>query len=81
MQKLFDLKKKEKGIDENLGEKEDNTIENLDEKVKDATKAMEFEEKKTQIEIQRQKSEINNMEHQVEIAALKLREKEQENRL
>ena len=81
MQKLFDLKKKEKGIDENLGEKEDNTIENLDEKVKDATKVMEFEEKKTQIEIQRQKSEINNMEHQVEIAALKLREKEQENRL
>lgn len=81
MEKLLDLKKKEIGHEEIPEIEEGNNIENLDDKVKEATQAMESEEKKTQIAIQRQKSEINNLKHQVEIAALKLREKHQESRL
>mmetsp|Transcript_9299 Transcript_9299/g.8960 ORF Transcript_9299/g.8960 Transcript_9299/m.8960 type:complete len:408 (+) Transcript_9299:1-1224(+) len=79
MQKLTDVKQKVSPKEED--KKEDSGIEDLDEKVKQATKAMEVEEKRNQIEIHKQKAEISNLEHLVEIAALKLREKEQENRL
>lgn len=79
MQKLFDEKAKESGKEEE--KTEDDKFDGLDDKVKEATKAMEFEEKKTEIEIQKQKSEIGNLQHLVEIAALRMREKDQEKRL
>ena len=80
MQKLLDLKKKDAPAEQiDTGENKD--IIKLEEKVKEATKQMEFEEKRTQIEIHRQEADISNMQHQVEISALKLREKEQEFRL
>ena len=81
MQRLLDLKKKDAVIEEEPAMEENKEMGDLDEKVKNATKVMEFEEKKTQAAIQKQKADISNMEHQVEIAALKLRENEQENRL
>lgn len=83
MQKLIELKRKE---NPNL-EKEDqnsaeaNKINELGDKVKEATKIMEFEEKKAQIELHRQEAELSNLQHEVDIAALKLREKQQEFRL
>ena len=80
MQKLADVKQKVTPSPEEE-KKEDSGIDELDEKVKKATRAMEVEEKKNQIEIHKQKAEISNLEHLVEIAALKLREKEQESRL
>ena len=80
MQKLADVKQKVTPSPEEEN-KEDSGIDELDEKVKKATRAMEVEEKKNQIEIHKQKAEISNLEHLVEIAALKLREKEQESRL
>lgn len=81
MQRLLDMKKKDTGQEDIPPVEENKDIGNLDEKVKEATKMMETEEKKTEMAIQKQKADISNMEHQVEIAALKLREREQENRL
>ena len=42
---------------------------------------MEFEERNVQIELHKQESDIKSLEHEVEIAALKLREKDQESKL
>lgn len=68
MQKLLELKRKEKP---DIQKEEQNTeeikLEDLSDKVKEATQLMAFEEKKMQIEIDRQNAEINNMEHEVEI--------------
>lgn len=83
MQKLLDMKKKEKieiEKESDLGQK-DSKIDDLGDKVKEATKVMEFEEKRAQIELHRQEADISNMQHELDIAALKLREKEQEYRL
>lgn len=82
MQRFVDLKRKAKPDMDKDDEKEGSTkIEDLSDKVKQATKQMEFEEKRAQIEIDRQNSEMSTMEHEVEICALKLREREQEFRL
>jgi len=83
MQKLLEIKRKESPMSARVSEvdPENKHMDNLGEKVKEATKAMEFEEKKTQIELHRQESEISHKEHELEITALKLREKKQEHRL
>mmetsp|Transcript_29482 Transcript_29482/g.26058 ORF Transcript_29482/g.26058 Transcript_29482/m.26058 type:complete len:176 (+) Transcript_29482:569-1096(+) len=81
MQRLLDMKKKDIIQDDSLMPEENTGMEDLGGKVEKATKTMEFEEKKVQIAIQRQEGDISNMDHQVEIAALKLREREQELRL
>jgi hypothetical protein len=83
MQKLVDLKRKENPdlAKDDQSTSEGNKIGDLGDKVKEATKIMEFEEKKAQIELHRQVAEVNNLQHEVDIAALKLREKKQEFRL
>ena len=83
MQKLLDLKKKESPdlAREEEQPPQDKKVDDLGDKVKEATKIMEFEEKRAQIELHRQEAEISKMQHELEISALKLREKEQEYRL
>lgn len=81
MQQLCEVKGKIPKEPKEEEAKSEPGMEGLDEKVKEATKMMEDEEKKTELEIQKQKGEIANLQHLVEIAALRLREKEQENRL
>lgn len=83
MQKLLDVKKKDspelqKAMEANPEEK---ALDELSKKVEEATKIMEFEEKNVQIELHRQEADIKSLEHEVEIAALKLREKDQESKL
>lgn len=82
MQKLIDAKKKSlpPTTDEENTPGSDK-IDDLNEKVKEATKVMEFEEKRAEIELHKQESDISKMQHELEIAALKLREKDQEFRL
>lgn len=80
MQKLLDLKKKDIPI-ETPEENDSGELESLNQKVREATKTREFEEKRTELEVRKQENEISNMEHMVEIAALKLRERTQEYRL
>lgn len=83
MQKFLDAKKKDLPELQKESEisPEEKAIEDLSQKVEEATKVMEFEEKRVQIELHKQVAEISNLEHEVEITALKLREKEQECRL
>ena len=84
MQKLLDVKKKDSpeiyknDVDINP---EDKALEDLSKRVEEATKVMEFEEKNVQIELHKQEADIKSLEHEVEIAALKLREKDQEFKL
>ena len=80
MQKLLDVKKKDSPELQKVMESnpEEKVLDELSKKVEEATKIMEFEEKNVQIELHRQEADIKGLEHEIEIAALKLREKDQE---
>jgi hypothetical protein len=80
MQRLVDFKKKDVAV-ENTEQMDEIDVENLNQEMQEAAKTKEFEEKRAEIEIRKQMNDISNMEHVVEIAALKLREKAQEFRL
>lgn len=83
MQKLLDVKKKDSPELQKVMESnpEEKALDELSKKVEEATKIMEFEEKNVQIELHRQEADIKGLEHEIEIAALKLREKDQESKL
>ena len=81
MQKLLDFKKKETHETTDNKTDDNKKIDDLNYKVQEATKTMENEEKRLQMELHRQESEISSKQHELEIAALKFREKDQEYRL
>jgi hypothetical protein len=80
MQRLVDFKKKDIGIDTSE-QMDEIDVENLNQELQQAAKTKEFEERRAELEVRKQMNDISNMEHLVEIAALKLREKAQEFRL
>ena len=80
MQRLLDFKKKDVAVDTSE-QMDEIDLENLNQELQEAAKTKEFEERRAELEVRKQMNDISNMEHLVEIAALKLREKAQEFRL